>query len=316
MPPRPQQARAGLLADDREANDRDEYKEDSAIRAEVRDNKARADRQLDLLYKAMPGLHEVDWHIWQHTFVLQAYAFDWHPQIWNLSVQALTTAEILEEDKDKTPDGVKKSLDRRNAFLAIMRNTSKHTVSNLLETTNQGDARMAFNTLSSFFNPTTTAGTQQALRDFFVLSMAQSGSNIISWIACVSRAARNVRHSGGEANEDSELSVLMGGLLPEFNPIRDIINNRVGREKVTLAQAVVALTDFARQHQLLTLCKGSTTKGGNNIFYVNENSDIPISEQSCINWSKYRCASDPGTCLRKHVGQGGCVKDYPQNETS
>ena len=308
MPTRGQPSSAGAADDSDSADGRDNddrrmaNREQAAMIATIRDVNSRADRQLDMLLKSMPALKEVGWHDWDKAYALQAYGCKWAPQIWDLNVAALTSAQIIEEDAIETPEGVKNSLDRRNAFLTIMYHTRGDTVENLLESSTPGDPRKAYDIMSSFFNPTTTAGTQQAIRTFYSASMGQSKTNIVSWVAYVSRAARVVRNSGGQANDLSELSILMGGLLPEFNHIKTILDNKPG---LTLAVAISSLMDYARAQNLLELCKGGTAKGGNSVFYANNVSDIPISEQTCYNWSKYCCGREPGTCPRKHVGPGG-----------
>ena len=259
-------------------DDRDEPEpitdEDEAVmRKIVHEATMRADKQLDSLYKAMPKLKDVGWHNWDKAFGLQAYAYQWAPQIWDYRVEALTPDQIEVADADETPVGVKNKFDRRNAYLAIIHHTSGDTVESLLENSTQGDPRKAYDIMSSFFNPITTAGTQQAIRTLYSASMGQSGTTIVSWVAHVSRAAKVVRSSGGQANEMAELSILMGGLLPEFNPIKIILNNIPG---LTLAYAISSLMDHARSENLLELCKGGTAKGGNNIFYANK---IDISEE-------------------------------------
>ena len=223
---------------------------------------------------------------------------------------ALTSEQIEVADADQTPVGVKNTFDRRNAYLAIIHHTSGDTVESLLENSTQGDPRKAYDIMSSFFNPTTTAGAQQACRAFISASMGQSGTTIVRWVAFVSRAAKVVRSSGGQADERAELSVLMGGLLPDFDPIKIILNNKPG---LTLAYAVGSLMDHARSENLLELCKGGTAKGGNNIFYANK---IDISEERCYNWSNNRCGYEAGTCPRIHSGPGGLTADHPQNETT
>jgi hypothetical protein len=309
MPPRPRsRTMSSPSPSDHDEDGGDEpIRDEASTRMMLRDAQSRADKQLDTIYKAMPTLKEIGWHSWAKAFANQAYAYEWSRQIYDSDVPALTPAQIVEADADETSQGLKDKFDRRNAYLGIIFHARGDTVESLLENSTPGDPRKAYDIMSSFYNPRTTAGAQQAYRAFTSASMAQSGTNIVSWVAFVSRAAKVVRNSGGQADACAELSILMGGLLPEFNHIKTILNNK---NELTLPIAISRLMDHARSENLLELRKGGTAKGGNNIFYA-EN----VSEEVCKNWPKFRCVYDAGACPRIHSGKGGITKDHPQNET-
>ena len=281
--------------------------DEAEARMMLRDAQSRADKQIDTIYKAMRPLKEVGWHAWAKAFATQAYAYEWSRHIYDSDVLALTPDQIVEADADATSQGLKDKFDRRNAYLGIIFHTRGDTVESLLEDSTPGDPRKAYDIMSSFYNPRTTAGAQQAYKAFTSASMAQSGTNIVSWVAFVSRAAKVVRNSGGQADARAELSILMGGLLPEFNPIKTILNNK---KELTLPIAISRLMDHARSENLLELRKGGTAKGGNNIFLA-----ASVSDEVCKNWPQFRCVYDAGECPRIHSGKGGIINDYPQNET-
>ena len=89
----------------------------------VRELNARADKQLETIYKAVGSLKDLGFHKFSTQLLRHAYAYEWTPPILDMSTTSLTPAEILEEDELVTPDGFKNKLDRRNAFLIIMHAT-------------------------------------------------------------------------------------------------------------------------------------------------------------------------------------------------
>ena len=234
----------------------------AAPAATVRELHARADKQLETIYKAVGSVKDIGYHKFSVQLSRQAYAYEWEPAIMNLAVPALTPAEITDADLLNTADGIKNKLDRRNAFLVILNATDGHPVENLLESMLPGDPRLAFNSLHSYFHPGTIAGLQGAYVNFFTSTMATSGTTIVSWVSHVSRGARIVRKSGGQADETAEVSILLKGLLPEFKQIKTLLNQN---RNLTLPLAVSTLMDFARDENILELSKGTNTNK-NNVF--------------------------------------------------
>ena len=92
---------------------------------------------------------------------------------------------------------------------------------------------------------------------------------IVSFISHVSRGARVVRESGGQADETAEVSILLKGLLPEFKQIKTLLNQN---RTLTLPLAVSTLMDFARDENILELSKGTNTNKSN-VFTVSDRQD-------------------------------------------
>ena len=192
----------------------------------VRELTARADKQLETIYRTVASLKDTGFHKFSTQLQRQAYAYKWEKAICDMATPALTTAQILAEDLLLTAEAIKNQLDRRNAFLVILQATDGHPTEALLESMPPlpGNPRLAFSTLHSYFHPGTTAGLQGAYVAFFTSTMALSGTTIVGWVAHASRGPKIVRESGGQANEKAELSVLLKGLLPEFKYIKAILN--------------------------------------------------------------------------------------------
>ena len=102
--------------------------------------------------------------------------------------------------------------------------------------------------------------------------MSSTGTTILGWTAHVSRSAKIVRVSGGNADQGAELAVLIKGLLPEFAPIKLILNQKANP---TLAVAIPILMDYARQENLLELSKGAHVKPRTNTYAVDDNPRAP-----------------------------------------
>jgi len=223
-----------------------------------------------------------------------------------------------------SPIGIKNKLDRRNAFLVILQKTDGHPVENLLEAMVPGNPRLAFDTLHSYFHPGTIAGLQTAYVDFFTSTMGSTGTTIVSFISHVSRGARVVRESGGQADETAEVSILLKGLLPEFKPVKTILNQN---KTLTLALAVSTLMDFAKDENILELCKGGNANTKNNVFMtiaaatednrtrrpLTEDDLARMAQEECRQYKLFRC-SYGDKCYRKHEGEGGRPRDNPKRK--
>jgi hypothetical protein len=216
-----------------------------------------ADKQLDTMYKTVGLVKDVGYPKFVTQLLRHAWSYEWDPAILDFTVLALTAAQIATADAVVTPAGVKAKLDRRNAFLVILHSTDGHPAENLLETAVPGNPRAAFSTLRQYFHPHTTAGLQGAYVTFFTSTMSTTGTTIVEWVSTVSRNAKVVRDSGGQADETAELSVLLKGLLPEFKGIRTMLNQHAA---LTLAIAVPTLMDYATDENLLQLKKGGSAR--------------------------------------------------------
>ena len=144
--------------------------------------------------------------------------------------------------------------------------------------------------------------------------MSSTGTTLLGWVAHVARCAKIVRTSGGAADEGAELAVLLEGLLPEFNPIKLLLNQR---PNLTLRDATSILMDFARNENLLELRKGgSQHKAKDNVFSVSTNKTrAPYTQEQlnqmktelCKAWALGYCRYKD-KCYRKHEGAFGHSK--------
>jgi hypothetical protein len=188
----------------------------------VRDISSAADKQLETMYKTVKPLKEVGPHKFTAQLTRQAYAYGWPPHILDRSIDDLTDEErkAQHDDPNQSEAHLKNIYNIRNAFLVISTSCDGHQVENLMEMCPQGHARKAYDIVCTFFNPKTTSGKSEQYQSFFGSSMASSHTNIVEWVALVTRSAKDLISVGGQVDESAQISVLLSGLLPEFKDIK------------------------------------------------------------------------------------------------
>ena len=181
-----------------------------------------------------------------------ALTYKWPAHILDETMPDLTQVERDALDKNNPAD-LKTLLDIQNAYMVITTKCDGHQVEHLLETVEESRARTAVDTIREYFYPNSTAGRRSTIKKFHNATMANSSTNIISWVALVRQNAKHLRGVGGSADEADELSVLLNGLLPEFDKIKLILDETDG---LTLQRAITKLTNHARSNDLLEVAKG------------------------------------------------------------
>ena len=162
------------------------------------------------MYKTVEKLQEVGFSKFQEQLQRQAFAYEWGAYILD-ALQPVPAANVIT---------LKEQRDIRNAYLLITTKCDGHAVENVLESCAQGDAQAAFLSVRNFFHRNTQAGKTYAYKKLFGATMANTNSNITSWIAVVPRLAKILIASGGQADAAAQLSIFLDGLLPEFENIK------------------------------------------------------------------------------------------------
>lgn len=211
--------------------------------------------------------------------------------------------------------------------MLIARKTQGHPVENTLGRVKMGDAREAFKAVHAYFHPDSQSGRTASFKQFYGATMANTSTNIIGWPATVQERARNLEEVGGKADETAQLSILLGGLLPEFEKIKDILEDR---DNLTFDLACNKLTAYAQSHKLELLTKdGGKLHSKANTFNVeqsrqgqnndrsrrsqgsrqshnNDRSRRSDESKECFQWKNHRCRYGD-KCKFQHVGPGGCL---------
>jgi hypothetical protein len=130
--------------------------------------------------------------------------------------------------------------------------------------------------------------------------MANTDSNITEWISETRRKASVVVNTGGQADEITQLTVLLGGLLPQFDNIRLPLQRDTN---MTFSNAIPILMDFAHSENLLTTTK-TGSKRGTNAFVLDVKQTGTPGPAPCRRWKKGTCAYGD-RCKFSHTGNGG-----------
>ena len=178
-----------------------------------------------------------------------ALSYQWPAHILDESQPNLSQADRDALNVDD-PGDLKTLLDIRNAYVAISTKCDGHQVEHLLETVPESHARAVVDTIREYLYPNSTAGRRATYKKFHNATMANTSTNIVSWVALVRQNAKHLRGVGGNADDVDELSVLLNGLLPEFDRIKLILDET---PHLDLQSAITRLTNHARNNDLLQL---------------------------------------------------------------
>jgi hypothetical protein len=236
-----------------------------------------------------------DFRIFESKLRRMAYIFSWHDSILNMT----TPAFVPPADVTELPY-VKHLLDIKNAYMIILDKTDSHPVAHILSTCTAGDGRAAYHTVYSYFYRSTTSGRITSMNQFFGSTMANTDSNIAEWISETRRKASVVVNTGGQADEITQLTVLLGGLLPQFDNIRLPLQRDTN---MTFSNAIPILMDFAHSENLLTTTK-TGSKRGTNAFVLDVKQTGTPGPVPCRRWKKGTCAYGD-RCKFSHTGNGG-----------
>ena len=126
-----------------------------------------------------------------------------------------------------------------------------------------------------YFHPRTVGGRNAANAEFTNMTMAKEKKNITGWIAAVRLRARILVSLGGEANDETQVARLLTGLLPEFKTEKDYLDRR---ENLTMSEAALSLTNFARSNNLMDLSRGASKT--NTRVFTAEDANKP--KEACL----------------------------------
>ena len=170
-----------------------------------------------------------------------------------------------------------------------------------------GDVIAAYNRITRVYNRQTTAGFIASQKAFTSSSMAQDHVDLCQFIALIAGRAKRVRSLGGTVSEKEKISVLLGGLLPEFKAQKTLIQ----KEPInTLTYEAVGndLTDFAISEEIYSL-KAGGTKGASKTYNVHGHEALNKSQShSCRNWERDGTCRYGDNCKFEHRGPGGIAE--------
>jgi hypothetical protein len=308
----------------------------------------KAQKELDSALKIVPMLQETnDFDKFKKALALTANRFGWAEWILDLNFpedrvpqDARRNVNDAEGNQIAVPAlTLKNKLDTNNAYTIIMTKCEDHAVAYTLEDAEMGDARGAYKLLHDYFYRPTQAGKSATFSSFFSMSMANTDTTIAAYLSLVSRRAINVRQHGTNVDQATMITRILDGLLPEFENIKLILEQRQG---LTVADCKATLLDYAKQKNLETLTRGGNVIKRNKTFaatavhdherprdraraYENTNANKPRTwwgeawigaKGDCQNWHRGKC-NRGHKCKYDHPQrQGGGPQGKPQTDTA
>jgi hypothetical protein len=245
------------------------------------------------LLKIVPQLKEVGYDNWLKALQIVAYSEEWYDE----------DEIVLENENGWQPSDFDASLQdkdskrHRKVCFTLMYKTCRF-LEHFFEDVKLGDVIAAYKNITAVYNRKTTAGFVAASRAFSNSSMQVDHVDLCEFIALVASRAKRVRSLGGKAAEAEKISVLLGGLLPEFKAQKTIIQSA---PIDTLRYATVSndLTDFAITEEIYLLKTGGS-KGAAKTYAA-----VADTGKSCRNWDRDGKCSYGDECKFNHNGQGG-----------
>ena len=257
------------------------------------------DRQLHRANNKIKPLADQSFHELMDQLTQVSSYYNWPPVCYDIDGAPPTRDEL-----DEIVDMSRHDLDYLESWLALKTARALltdvchgHELSSSIKDVPVDDPTRAFTIMFEYFHPRTVGGRNAANAEFTNMTMAKEKTNITGWIAAVRLRARILVSLGGEANDETQVARLLTGLLPEFKPEKDYLDRREG---LTMNEAVLSLTNFARSNNLMDLSRGAS-KINTRVFTAE---DASKSKEACRGWAKFDCRFGDG-CRYDHSGPGG-----------
>ena len=144
--------------------------------------------------------------------------------------------------------------------MLLFKKCEGHAVHSHLASAKTGDARACINKLYGYFYPKTPSGQQTCQIAFNTSSQSNTNTTLVEWMDVVDANADILSYVSGIVTEDSyKKTILMGGLLPEFEPIKLIINHNPALDFDGVCDE---LLDYGRSKDILELKRHGAKKEG------------------------------------------------------
>jgi hypothetical protein len=280
-------------------------------------------RDLGTHLKILGEVKEVGIDIWMRELDLIAVSADWLPSLTDLS----ETPQPARGDETKI-----QTAQRIGLFSLVFKRIKG--MEDVLEGIPTGDGNAALKAVYQSFFRATTGGYHRASQNFHGQKM--EGVNIRGYGALITKLAGQFEACGGSPNEKDKLTVLFGGLLPEFKAVKTLLKLRPmaataeALTGLTFKQAMMELRDFALDEGIEDLTRGGTAEKASTFNIASdalrENSpqfadDLSGSRHGgrgrCFAWSTAEgCTYEDRTgdvCKFQHIGKGKLSRYDPNS---
>lgn len=237
---------------------------DEVARAETR-----GEKQLDTLYKAVDPLSKLGFLKFMKCIKIQAYAYNWADHLYDVGTPAQTQTQLntLVRKRADSAAFAKSHADMKNLYMLLLKKCEGHAVHSRLTSAKTGDARACIDKLYAYFYPKTPSGQQTCQIAFNTGTQGNTNTTLVEWMDLVDSRADILSYVSGVATDDSyKKTILLSGLLPEFEPIKLLINHNAD---LNFDGVCDELLDYARGKDILELKRHGGKKDGK-VFMATE----------------------------------------------
>ena len=202
--------------------------------------------QLHILGK----LEDVGFEEWAKNLQLIAYNYDWYDP------------DEQEDDYTWTPrvmveaSSTKQKKDKKQCFTLIRSSVEKK---HLLEDVAIGDAPGAFTAIANYYERDSVSSFLKVQKELTNSSMLKEHVDVAEFASLISKRAKHVIRLGGQVNEELKVTILINGLIPAFDSIKDtLLTKRLA--DLSFADVLKKLVDFAESKGIKEFKHGGKEK--------------------------------------------------------
>ena len=212
-----------------------------------REHKSDLQEQLQVLGK----LEDIGYEGWVKNLQLIAYNYDWYDVdeeeddfVWTpLDMAEATTA--------------KQKKDKKTCFTLISK--SAESKNHLLEDVALGDAAGAYRAITSYYERDSVSSFLKSQKELTGSSMMKEHVDVAEFASLISKRAKHVIRLGGQVSEELKITILINGLIPAFDTIKDtLLTKRLA--DLSFAGVLQDLVDFAESKGIKEFKHGGKTK--------------------------------------------------------
>ncbi len=262
--------------------------------------------ELRLMLKLVTPLDEGGFDTWEKQMLLAAFTGSWGTSI-------LSTAPIdpsaAPPEEGNAADRAIAAHNRKVAYTLIVATVG--ATSDLLEDVALGDANAAYKAVHAHYVRRTTSGFQTAMITFQTSKMSDENVNLVQFKALITRRSKRLIDLGGTAGDQEKTTVLMNGLLPEFELILITLRTKP-LASLTYNDAYTTLHDYAVSKGIDDLRRTSSVTQAKS-FLVTSSPSQPLQPpparppgstgQECNSYAQHKNCAFGSDCIHLHAGQ-------------
>ena len=195
-------------------------------------------------------LNDVGFEEWVKNLQLIAYTYDWYDSDEEDDGHTWTPRDMVEASSSK------QKKDKKQCFILIKSSVEKK---HLLEDVDMGDAPGAFTAIANYYERDSVSSFLTAQRELTGSSMLKEHVDVAEFASLISKRAKHVIRLGGQVNEELKVTILINGLIPAFDNIKDnLLTQKLA--DLSFAEVLRKLVDFAESKGIKEFKHGGKEK--------------------------------------------------------